>query len=303
MYKWLGLLLCYLYCMTPGVFAQDGSRKAAATAGMMTAATAGTMTATTDTAVTGSAADIDSAMTDSVMTDSAVGAVTDSVALRDTVPAAAPWYTLRKADSLLDSAHITVFRKLSPVTMTNLRKEDDFWYVPVGPDKKKKEKQKPDTPKPFEIRKWFVFLIYSLIAGLLVAVIVFLLQSGNGERWFRSSKRKLAAPEDGTKDIAPTSLEEALRTAVDQEQYAAAVRYLFLITLGRLAARNRITPGPDKTNREYLRELRENALYGDFARLVLHYEYTFYGGFTLEQDTFREIREQYEQFQNRLDAL
>lgn len=287
MCKRLGIVLCYLYCMAPGVFAQDSRRNAAAT----------------DTAGTDSAASVDSAMTDSAMTDSAVGAVTDSVALHDTIPAAAAWYTLRKEDPLMDSAHITVFRKLSPVTVTDLRKDDDFWYVPVGPDKKEKEKKKPDTPKPFEIRKWFVFLIYSLIAGLLVGVIVFLLQSGSGERWFRPSKRKLAAPEDGTKDIAPASLDEALRTAVDQEHYRAAVRYLFLITLGRLAARNWITPGPDKTNREYLRELRENALYRDFARLVLHYEYTFYGGFTLERDTFRGIREQYEQFQNRLDAL
>lgn len=281
MFKRWGILLCFLHCTTPGLLAQDSSRNAGAT----------------DTAVTGSAAGVDSAMT-----DSAVGAVTDSVALHDTVPTAAAWYTLRKDDPGADSARVNVFRKLSPAAVTDLRKDDDFWYVPVGPDKKK-EKQKPETPKPFEIRKWFVFLVYSLIAGLLVGVIVFLLQSGSGERWFRSSKRKLATPEDGTEGIAPANLDEALRMAVDQEHYRAAVRYLFLITLGRLAALNWITPGPDKTNREYLRELRENALYGDFARLVLHYEYTFYGGFTLEQDTFRGIREQYEQFQNRLDAL
>jgi hypothetical protein len=289
MFKRVGVLLCCLCCTAPGLFAQDSS---------------GTAGAGRDSAITNSVAGLDSAMT-----DSAVNAVTDSIAMTDSVTArdnmstaaADAWYRLRKDGPDTGSASFPVFRKLSPSTVTNLRKDDDFWYVPVGPDKKKPVEAPPS--KPFEIKKWTVFLVYSVIAGLLVAAIVFLLQSGSGERWFRSSKRKTSTPEKTAADLAPPDLQQALGIAVDREDYSAAVRYLFLITLGRLAARNVVLSGLDKTNREYLRELRENALYSDFARLVVHYEYTFYGGFRLEQAAFRRIREQYEQFQNRLDAL
>jgi hypothetical protein len=276
MYKRPGIFffcLCCLSCLTMGALAQDSSREAG-------------------------------------RADSAVKAVVDSVAGTDTAnrtaadtaagTSAEVWYTPRKNDPGGEPFRIPVFRKLSDSTMRDLLRDDDFWYVPVGPDKKKPAAGKPH---PFEMKKWVPFLIYSLIAGLLVAAIVYLLQSGSGENWFRSSRRKTAAPEKTVESIVPADPQEMLRAAVDRGDYTTAVRYLFLITLGRLGDRNLILPGRDKTNREYGRELRENPLYADFSRLAGHYEYTFYGGFTLDEVSFREIRKQYEQFQNRLDAL
>ena len=171
-----------------------------------------------------------------------------------------------------------------------LRKDDDFWYVAVGPDK-----PKPPPPPPKNGSAWqkffraiaaffdtpgAAFLLWSLLAGLLVAAIVAFIQSGSGESLFRRSRRLRLKEGEGSDSALPEDPTLALQRAIDAGQYAEAERCLFLLALTRLGERGVIHRFGDKTNREYLREMRGGPLYDDFAPLLRHYEYTFYGGFT-----------------------
>ena len=145
--------------------------------------------------------------------------------------------------------------------------------------------------------------MWSLLAGLLVAGIVVFIQSGNGENLFRRSRRLRQTEGEGFDADQVEDPALALQKAIEAGNYPEAERCLFLLALTRLGERGLIHPGTDKTNREYLREMRGGPLYDDFAPLLRHYEYIFYGGFTLSPSAFQAIRERYTRFQNRLDAL
>lgn len=180
-------------------------------------------------------------------------------------------------------------------------KEDDFWYVAVGPDKPQPVKMKEIKPLP----AWVPFLIWTLLAGALVGAIVMILQSASEESWFtrtRKRRRKTLSPGDDDSAIPP-DLDAALREAIDAGDYREAVHLHYLKTVNALAGRGLIVPAQDKLNREYLRELSGHPLQRDFARLLTQYEFTFYGGFALAAPAFLAIQEQYAQFQIRLNTL
>lgn len=204
-------------------------------------------------------------------------------------------------------------RRVPAAEVNRLKDDDDFWYVSVG-------REKPKPPKPpeplgwwahflmrlgdFFAQPWAVFLLWTILAGLLVAAIVAFIQSGSGESWFRRNRKlKTLDAEGPDAGDAGHDPDLALQKALETGDYGSAERWLYIRTLGGLGDRGLIKPHAEKTNREYLRELRGGPLYDDFSRLLRHYEYTFYGGFAPSPAAFEAIRDQYAQFQNRLDAL
>jgi hypothetical protein len=227
----------------------------------------------------------------------------------DTVTAREPpWYNNRNGP--LDDSLIP--RRLPAGVVSNFRQQDDFWYVPVGPH------PHSVAPKPSSTllrrlllalgrllsKPWFVFLLWTFAAGAVLASIVLILQATGGGRWAgRPRKAKTLQQDDPDSRHEVPDLLHFLQLALDRSDYTAAVRYLFLITLARMAERRLIVTGPGLTNRDYTRQLSGHPLHAEFSRLVLRYEYTFYGGFVPSVSSFPAIREQYEQFQHRLDVL
>jgi hypothetical protein len=212
------------------------------------------------------------------------------------------WYTNRKDSVDINPLVVQPLRSAADSDVWVLRKKDDFWYVPVGPGK---PKDPPKMKEPWRPGPLVIFAIWTLIGGALVAALVVIIQSGSGESWFKRNRRlkKLVVEQDDPELHHPTDPTQALKEAIDREDYTSAVRFLFLITLASMSERKLILSAREKTNRIYLRELQGSPLYADFARLVRHYDYTFYGGFPPDPTSFREIREQYEQYQNRLSSL
>jgi len=241
--------------------------------------------------------------TDTLNRDTSSGATAG--VLDSTTQSGETWYVTRTDSPAINPLMVYPIRNPADSDVLALRKEDDFWYVPVGPGKPKVNKEIPKRKEPWSPGPWFRFLLLSLIAGALVAALVVIIQSGSGEPWFKRNRRlkKQAAGKADPEPVHPDDPHRALQQAIDREDYASAVRFLFLITLAEMFERKLIFSAREKTNRVYLRELQGSPFYTDFARLVRHYDYTFYGGFSPDAATFGEIREQYEQYQNRLHSL
>jgi hypothetical protein len=204
-------------------------------------------------------------------------------------------------------------KRLPDGDVSDLRRQDDFWYVAAGPDKK------PSPPKDDQNwwtrftgwlekawgQTWFPFLVWSILAGAFVAVIVVVLQSGSGESWFRRSRNlsKLTLDEKDTPKAGLPEWHKAMESAVNAGQYASAVRYLFLMTLQEMGDRALISLLDESSNREYVRALDGHPLQIEFARLVRYYDYSFYGGFAPDRSGFEKIRGEFEQFQHKLGTI
>jgi len=91
-------------------------------------------------------------------------------------------------------------------------------------------------------------------------------------------------------------LEQQLKQAERDKNFRLAIRYLYLQTLNRLSQRNWLNLSPDKTNYQYVRELAKPQLRNSFSRITLHYEYAWYGDFTIDETVYEQVKSDYDQF-------
>jgi len=140
----------------------------------------------------------------------------------------------------------------------------------------------------------FGFIFWVLAIGLFVYLVYRLFLSNSS---FLSRSRKNIAS-----DIAVVEKENAkdpdslLRNAIKNGNYRLAVRYLYLHSLQRLSEKKFIEINTNKTNYEYVMEVRRHKFANEFASLTLQYEYVWYGEYPVDEKLFEQIQGSFTQF-------
>jgi len=138
-------------------------------------------------------------------------------------------------------------------------------------------------------------VIFWIIAIGLFGFLVYRLFLSNSS--FLSRNRKniasdiAVAEEESVND--PDSL---LRSAIKSGNYRLAVRYLYLQSLKRLSEKKIIEINSNKTNYEYVTEIRKHKFANEFASLTLQYEYVWYGEYPVDERLFEQIQNGFSQF-------
>ncbi len=138
-------------------------------------------------------------------------------------------------------------------------------------------------------------IIFWLLAIALFGYIVFKMFLSNGS-FFSRNRKNISAnmnveTEENTKD--PDSM---LRNAIRNGNYRLAIRYMYLQTLTRLSEKRFIQVNSNKTNYEYVREVRNQKFANEFASLTLKYEYVWYGEYPVDERLFQQIHGSFTQF-------
>jgi hypothetical protein len=76
--------------------------------------------------------------------------------------------------------------------------------------------------------------------------------------------------QDLEENIHEINFPEAILKLEKQHDYRSAIRYHFLQALKKLSDKNLITWNPEKTNRDYLREIEKQSIEGRFQTHHLH---------------------------------
>ena len=135
-----------------------------------------------------------------------------------------------------------------------------------------------------------------IVAGL--AVVIFLLMRATVRRAFQ---RKPV----GDNEIDYTSLEEnihelnfdsLIETAVGKGQYRLAIRLHYLKALKVLSDRNVIHWMPEKTNRDYLRELGNSPIKKGFSAITYIFEHIWYGEFPISKEQYHSASHDFHAF-------
>jgi len=138
-------------------------------------------------------------------------------------------------------------------------------------------------------------IIFWILAIGLFGYLVYRLFLSNSS--FLSRSRKNIAS-----DIAVVEEENAsdpdslLRIAIRNGNYRLAVRYLYLQSLQRLSEKKFIEINSNKTNYEYVMEVRRHKFANEFASLTLQYEYVWYGEYPVNEKLFEQIQGSFTQF-------
>lgn len=101
-------------------------------------------------------------------------------------------------------------------------------------------------------------------------------------------------------DIHKMEFEDLVQTAVNAGNFRLAVRLLYLRALRQLSEQGMIQWKPDKTNHDYIRELKDKSLRQGFSDITLIFEYIWYGEFPVNRDDFNLARASFVQFEQSL---
>ena len=99
-------------------------------------------------------------------------------------------------------------------------------------------------------------------------------------------------------DIYAINFNEAIQQAIADKQFRFAVRLLYLKSLRGLADKDIIQWKINKTNLQYLDELRDAPSYGPFASLTRIYEYVWYGEMPINEEQFNDLHQRFIHFSN-----
>ncbi len=135
------------------------------------------------------------------------------------------------------------------------------------------------------------FVFYAILAAVLLFAVSRLLRV----EWRGLFYGKGAAPaltfEEVEDNLAETDFDRLIAEAVAARNYRRAVRLSYLKALKELAARDLIAWQRDKTNHEYLGELRRPELRPAFAALTYQFEYAWYGDFPVDERVFARVQQ------------
>lgn len=129
-------------------------------------------------------------------------------------------------------------------------------------------------------------VIAVLLVGFMVYMIVRAILNKEGMWIFGRSSKKIEGYEISEDDIAAMDFPKLINTTQQSGNYRMAVRYYYLWLLRSLAEREIIAWHNDKTNTDYLYEIKNEGLRHEFEFLSYIYDYSWYGEFELDAEAY-----------------
>ncbi|HEX7903398.1 MAG TPA: hypothetical protein VF487_05935 [Chitinophagaceae bacterium] len=225
-----------------------------------------------------------------------------------------PYYFLEKwlPEAAMDSLQL---RHLPDTALASIKKDAAFWYADsvFKNTTQRQLEQNPMSQKRGNIippssantrkekgvsgQSWFQTLLWIIIIAGFVAFMIMYLANSN-VRLFRQKTKVIEEEmeEVGTENIFAINYQKEIDKAAASGNYRFAIRLLFLRLLKDLSERNIIAYKQDKTNFDYLVQLRTTGYYDNFFRLTRNYEYAWYGKFDVSDDAYRTIKKDFENF-------
>lgn len=197
-------------------------------------------------------------------------------------------------DTLSPGAASVSWQQLPANYIDKLKKDDHFDYVKNGIPKS----EKWDAPQiSFSFGEIWIY----------IAIIVFLLLLAwylkeNNLLFFRKKPAAIQSVPQETllKDIFSIEYEAAIKEALDSNNYRLAIRLHYLQLLKALSEKGIIHYQADKTNFDYLLQVRPTPHYPDFSGLTRHYEYSWYGLFPISRAQYDQVDQLFTNFHKKI---
>lgn len=162
---------------------------------------------------------------------------------------------------------------------------------------------------------WFWDLIYSalnnkvtgglikyVVIAILVGLVSFLVVKiiGLDLKIFTGKSKAVEVPYTETMDnIHEINFNEEIEKARSAGNFRLAVRLFYLHSLKVLNDKQLISWQPEKTNQTYVNELKDPGQQQQFSQLTRNFEYIWYGEFFIDQENFKALKQDFDQFNRR----
>lgn len=203
-----------------------------------------------------------------------------------------------------DTAFLAPFyREISPDSLLTLKQDKAFAYMKYIDSffRHQQSLSKAVTGSETIVKPGFFDNIglrglYALVAIACLLWIAWKLIFSNASIFARNKKQAVEYVEMQTKEMPDAEEMLRIEKAINAGQFRVATRFMFLFTLKKMAEKQVILPAVQKTNYQYLNEIKNEHLKNEFSPLVLDYEFIWFGEFMPSTQQFEEIQNRYKMF-------
>lgn len=144
-----------------------------------------------------------------------------------------------------------------------------------------------------------VVIVMRTIAVLLILFVVYLIVKSilNKEgRWIfgKNSDRSLINYDEIERNLHLVDFEKLIKQSIQSGEKRLSIRYYYLWLLKKMSEKQIIEWDAEKTNSDYLYEIKNESFKNDFAYLSYLYNYIWYGEFELDEATFEKATKAFE---------
>jgi hypothetical protein len=136
-----------------------------------------------------------------------------------------------------------------------------------------------------------------VLVGFLIYFIIKYLLGKDGNFLFGKKNKKFDIREEELhENIHEINFPESILKFEKSGDFRLAVRYQFLYVLKKLSDKKIIVWNPEKTNKDYVAELKADYLKADFSKLSYIFDYVWYGEFNIDEASYQKFKNQYQSF-------
>jgi hypothetical protein len=185
--------------------------------------------------------------------------------------------------------------------LQSLRSKDEFKYPDLENDtlQIKHDEQAPSGTSHFEGIDASVFLW--LIVAIAAVIVILQLTGVNMRQLFSPAKiEKHREDELLSENIHEIPFEKAISNAISAGNYSLATRLMYLQALKLLSDKDLIGWHENKTNWQYVYELKHLPLRAAFRTITSIFEYVQYGNMKVDEAKFELVQDAFQNFKMQL---
>ncbi|WP_163409665.1 DUF4129 domain-containing protein [Flavobacterium ajazii] len=144
----------------------------------------------------------------------------------------------------------------------------------------------------------FVAVLLKVLAILIVVFVIYLIVKAliakEGQWIFsKEAKQKIVHYTDAEKNIHLLDFEKLIKESIEAGEKRVAIRYYYLWLLKIMAKNHYIEWDIEKTNTDYLYEIKSPVHKEEFTYLSYLYNYIWYGEFEIDETSFLKVENQF----------
>lgn len=146
----------------------------------------------------------------------------------------------------------------------------------------------------------FIFnvLPYIILGVLIFLLIKFFLKVNSRQLLMGEQKKGTVSLSNDEHIINNEDIWALIQNAINDQNYRLAIRYYYLLSLKNLSENETIQWELQKTNKDYVNEINDEALKQNFINITRIYDYVWYGGFSVDALKFSHLKNAFENITN-----
>lgn len=139
------------------------------------------------------------------------------------------------------------------------------------------------------------YIVYGLLGVIVLYLLIKFLLENPVSSVFKTETAAIEGFSYVEENIEQIDFENLISKALKEQNYRLATRYLYLKSLKSLANKQVIEWHYEKTNSDYLNEIKDCQLKTLFKRVSYIYDYVWYGEFPIDEESFNKNKADFNQ--------